>query len=132
MPSFKFPKNKRLCNSTLIKHLLNKGNVINHYPIKLIWSIDEKMNSSSDLQLLIIVSKRRFKNAVQRNYIKRIIRECFRKVVNENLSISLNPQQQISLAIIYTGNDQAEYFLLFKKIKEILCRLNKDVAFILE
>lgn len=132
MPSFKFPKNRRLCNTTLIKHLLNKGNVINSYPIKAVWRIDTRIDSASPVQLLVVVSKKRFKSAVQRNYLKRLLRECFRKVYPESICLPLTLQQQLSIALIYTGSEKVEYFFLHKKIKDALWRLNKDAAFILE
>lgn len=132
MSIFSFPKHRRLSNAKLIKQLLNKGYVINNYPVKVIWNIDARNNPYSSIQVLIIVPKKKIRSAVQRNYIKRLLRECFRKLHHECITQPIPAKNQLSLALIYIGNEKIEYLVLFKKIKELFSRLNKDVAFILE
>jgi ribonuclease P protein component len=80
------------------------------------------------VKLLVSVSKRNFKNAVDRNRIKRIIREAYRK----NKHILYNTQNReaktLLLGLIYTPKSIPDYKELERKIILILQRLNKEDA----
>ena len=71
-----FSKTERLCSSTLIDRLFSEGNrQISVFPIRLVWLMADDIEG---IQVLISAPKRNFHHAVDRNRIKRQIREYYR------------------------------------------------------
>jgi len=73
---FTYLKTEKLKSRKIIELLFSKGKSISKYPLRLVYiktdEVDEK------LLFGVSVSKRNFKNAVDRNYFKRVLRECYR------------------------------------------------------
>lgn len=118
---FRFPKNQKLCNNTDIDILFDEGTSISLNSFRIVWSYNEKKDDVL-MKSIIIVPKKRIKLAVQRNTIKRYIRQSYRtrKVkLEEHLK---NQAIQINLAIIYNSHK----VLCFKEIDvKINCLLNR-------
>jgi ribonuclease P protein component len=118
-----FTKNERLCSKVLIDKLVHTGNSFHNSPFKVIWH--EIPQSITPVQILISVPKRKFKKAVVRNSIKRLIREAYRK--NKNLLYMQLNTKKINLMLIYTSTTIINYSELEQKLIETLKRLNKKI-----
>ncbi len=121
---FTFKKQERLCKKAAIEDLFSNGRSFFLYPLKIVWiTVEEKRKYPA--RVLINVSKRNFKRAVDRNYLKRIIREAYRK--NKHLLYEeLNGKQKnLNLAILYSAKEIISYHELEEKIIEALKRLIK-------
>ncbi len=71
-----FSKQERLCSSTQIDRLFSEGNrQISVFPVRLVWLLTDDIKG---IQVLISAPKRNFHHAVDRNRIKRQIREFYR------------------------------------------------------
>lgn len=77
------------------------------------------------VQLLVVVPKRGFKRAVDRNRIKRLMREAYR--TNKQLLniYSGKEAQQLLLGIVYVGKTILSYAEIEKKLILVLHRLSK-------
>lgn len=98
------PKRERLCSKTLIDHLfLDRSQKKKEWPIKVVYQVVERKNEDdASLEVLFSVSKRHFKRAVKRNFVKRQLREGFRKhrfVLDEVLEIQ--PKAKLLMAFIW-------------------------------
>ena len=71
---FQFPKKQKLCSDKEIEKLFENGNSISETPLKVIW-LTQKKSDNNSVKLLIVVSKKRLKLAVERNVIKRRVKE---------------------------------------------------------
>lgn len=82
-------------------------------------------NNIAPLQVGFAVSGKHFKKAVDRNRIKRLMREAYRMQKN-TLTDSIKKQEKFMAAFfIYTGNIIPEYEDVDEKIRGALKRLNK-------
>ena len=123
MPTFS--KTERLCSQVLIERLFEKGKSFNNFPFRITWM--EIAESTAPVKVVISVPKRSFKKAVDRNKIKRQIREVYRK---EKQSVyDVLGDKKILLMLIYTAKTKIEFKELEAKIIEGLVRLNKTVNF---
>lgn len=123
MQSFK--KEERLCNIKLIEKLFSDGSSFLVYPFRIIW-LPEELSSKFPVQVLISVPKRKFKRAVDRNLIKRRIREVYRLQKSEDIYPFLNEHSaKILLGINFIGNEIPDYTFLEKKFKAAMIRFKK-------
>src|SRR4051812_25063013 len=108
---YTFKKEERLCSKKLLETLFNNGSSFLLYPFR-ITSLPSVLNNNIPAQVVIGVSKRKFKRATDRNLIKRRIREAYR-LNKEDLLYSFLKEQdlQILLSINYVGKDISEYVL---------------------
>jgi ribonuclease P protein component len=99
MGKFTFKKEERLFKEKIIKELFDKGSSFYLYPFK-VFFLPNPDRQYSYHQILISVSKKNFKKAVDRNLIKRRIREGYR--LNKNL---LGDQNKLVIAYIYSAKE---------------------------
>lgn len=102
MAAFTFHKSERIKSKKQINDLFASGHRLQHGPLLLIWKIAEESNPSG-LQFGISVPRRKFKRAVERNKIKRRLREVIRHE-KVQLKSQLSENTGYALFIIYTGN----------------------------
>ena len=117
-------KTDRLKSRTVIDLLFEKGNSFSNFPFKIIWL---PQNNISTLQVGIGVSSRNFKKAVDRNRIKRVIRESWRLQKNQLQEHLQAGNKKLSVFILYTNKEIPEYDFVFEKITHVINRLIKIV-----
>ena len=99
MGNFKFKKEERLSKEKHIQELFDKGSSFYLYPFKVFFLLNRDPEFPVH-QILISVSKKNFKKAVDRNLIKRRIREGYR--LNKN---RLPDQNKLLIAYIYSAKE---------------------------
>jgi ribonuclease P protein component len=119
----KFTKSERLCSKILIDQLFEKGSSFKNFPFKVIWL--ETPEVTEPLQVVISVPKRVFKRAVDRNKVKRRIREAYRK--NKILVTAQLKNKKVILMLMYTTNIILDYKAIEVKLIEGLEQLNKKI-----
>jgi ribonuclease P protein component len=123
-----FKKEERLCNKRLIDELYHNGSSFLCYPFKASWLfIDEPMQFPA--QILFSVSKKRFKRAVDRNLIKRRMREAYRLHKQQHLYDKLrSTERKIALSLGYIGKEIAPYDFTEKKMLKLLAQLCTELT----
>ncbi|MEO8794946.1 MAG: ribonuclease P protein component [Daejeonella sp.] len=122
---YTFKKEERLCSKKLLDKLFHSGSSFLLYPFRITW-LAENLAGLFPVQVVISVPKRRFKRAVDRNLLKRKIREIYRLNKSDLLYKQLG-ENNITLiaAIQFIGKDISDYAFLDKKLKLALEQLVK-------
>lgn len=86
---FKFPKQEHLCSKAHLTDLFEKGESLISYPIRAIWNVVPAVEGCP-VKVVVSVSKKKFKHAVDRNKTKRLLRESYRlnKVPLQHLALT--------------------------------------------
>lgn len=127
---FTFTNHEKLKSRKLIESLFKQGVSFSHFPFRILYLFQDK--NIAHLQAGFTVSGKHFKKAVDRNRIKRLMREAYR-LQKSNLTETLKQQGKfLILFFIYTGNENPEYQEVADKFQSALKRLNKiaDEAFV--
>ncbi len=111
-----FPKKEKLKSKKLIEKLFEEGKIITRYPIKLVY-LKTLLPDDVRVQAGVAVPKKNFKRAVQRNRIKRLLREAYR--LNKEIVLN-NSDTNFAFLFLYLGKEMPEYADLDKRIKWIL------------
>ena len=114
-------KKERLKSRKQIEQLFSEGKKIVVTPFRVFYLYKEGIKGS--LQFGVGVSSKNFKKSVDRNKIKRVVREAYRlqKLLLQN---KLEEKKgEMNLFIIYTGTELPEYAEAEKKIKIVLDKL---------
>lgn len=119
-----FGKEYKLCSRKIIDGLFSEGEGIKSYPFMLRYQITN-LPKDIPFQIVITAPKRNFKRAVDRNRIKRLMREVFRKNKHELEEYLKESNQQLALFIMYTGRDMPDYKLIEAKLIKALVKLNQ-------
>ncbi|MBD3748809.1 MAG: ribonuclease P protein component [Sphingobacteriales bacterium] len=112
---YSFKKEERLCSKKLLSELFNNGSSFLLYPFRVSWIYSSDPFQKFPIQVVIAVPKKRFKLSVDRNLIKRKIREAYRLNKQENLYLNLK-EKKILLGLSYVGNQVHEFDYLEKKL----------------
>ncbi|MGO1521350.1 MAG: ribonuclease P protein component [Sphingobacterium sp.] len=129
MDKYTFKKEERLCNKRRIESLFHSGSSFIVYPLRAVYLADLPVNSrTSPLEVLISVPKKRFKKAVSRNRIKRLIREAYR-LEKSQLRFFLEAQSlHLSVAIQYVGTEELPLSVLLAKIRQLMRRIEDELS----
>ena len=118
-----FKKSERLCSKKQIAELFEHGESEFVYPFKLLFHKDSSSTHNGKVQVLISVPKKHYKKAYQRNRMKRIFREAFRKNKSELILVCKDKRIDLSLAFILIAKEPLDYGFVEKKVRELLLRI---------
>lgn len=121
-----FRKAERLTSRKAIEELVSGGKAISIQPFRLTW-INTPLQSEFPAQIAFSVPKRFFKKAVDRNRMKRLMRESYRKNKADIYPLLTERNMQCALLLYYSGKKIISYSETEDKIKLILQRFAKDI-----
>jgi len=124
---YTFKKEERLCNKRLIDGLFHNGSSFLCYPFRASWRHTSGLQPYP-VQILFSVSKKRYKHAVDRNLVKRRLREAYRLQKQLHLYDVLNTAgKKIILSVGYIGKEILPYDVIEKKMLKLLAQLSAEV-----
>jgi len=121
-----FTKEERLCSKKSLDLLFKNGSSFLLYPFRISFLPIDAAHRFP-VQVVINVSKKRYKRAVDRNLIKRRTREAYRLQKQVLLYDSLSSSNQLLLlSIQFVGKQIYDYAFFEKKLAAVLKRLNTN------
>lgn len=115
----RYPSIEKLKSKKLLDELFSSGKKLNDFPIKLVY---KKLSFDDDclIKTGVSVPKRNFKKAVDRNRIKRLLREAYRlnkHIIHEQL------EDKYVCMFLYLGKEMPNFEDLNTKITKLLIKL---------
>ena len=128
MTRLTFSKNERLSSQKEIDQLFKEGKSITNPPLKLIWFKKESMDQSIPcVQVMFGVPKKNFPRAVDRNRMKRLMRESYRLSKNE-LFEKMSSDTGYNVALLFTGKEITDFDTIQLALKNALERWLKKIT----
>jgi len=103
---FTFKKSEKLKNQKEIALLFENGRSFIVYPVRITWLMNDG-DGSSLIKAAFGVSRKYFRNAVDRNSIKRKMREIYR--LNKSILYSSAGNHNLSVMLYYVGVKKLPY-----------------------
>jgi len=112
-----FPREEKLKSKKMIGNIFSNGFVVKSYPIRIQFTFHE-VTDLPRCQVGVTVSKRNFKSAVDRNRIKRQLREVYRLNKTDLINKLEARDKHLAMMIIYTNNEKWDYSKIATKVND--------------
>ncbi|MFZ2285756.1 MAG: ribonuclease P protein component [Bacteroidales bacterium] len=120
-----FSKGERLCGIKAVSELFSGGRTVNMPPLRLIYRILPADENLQTLRVMISVPKRHFKKAVDRNLIRRRIKEAWRMNKTPLKEVLSGSNRRLEVAIIWNDTVIRNWEETLTAVKEALGRLTR-------
>jgi ribonuclease P protein component len=122
MKSFTLSKQERLSSLKEIEVLFKEGKSFSKYPFRVIW-LEKDPTSSTGIRVMFSVSKRKFPRAVDRNKVKRLMRESYR-LLKPAFFQSMPVNTSRDIGFVYTGTEILDFQIIQSNLSKALDRLS--------
>jgi ribonuclease P protein component len=125
---FTFSKEERLTGKTSIDQLFNEGKSINLFPFRIFYKLVDNLDEPA-ARLLITIPKKKVKHAVDRNRLRRLVREAYRLNRTGFITWLETKSVRLHFALIFTGEStDLTYKEVEVKITACLAKLEKAIT----
>ena len=120
-------KSERLNSMTLISRLFNEpgSHSTTIFPVRAIYKTVERTADSPAVRVLVSVPKRKLHHAVDRNRVKRLVRESYRLNKRVLWKAMEGKDYGLAVAFICLTDTLPDYKVIHKSVMKILTRLSE-------
>ena len=125
MPNF--PKRDHIVSTRLIEQLFGSGSTsMAAYPLRAVFRMVARTQTDVPVQVLISVPKKRFKHAVDRNRVKRQIREAYRHR-KQPLVDAIPADQSLLVCFVWIGDHIVPSPVVASRIGKLVTRITEKL-----
>lgn len=118
---FSFSKKEHLCSESQITELFQSGESFISYPVRVVLQVREAVGEP-EIRVVMSVPKKKLKHAVDRNRVKRLLRETYRLNKQELWSQAIGLNLSVRMAFIWIPSEVLGHPKVEKKMKEALLK----------
>lgn len=124
-----FKKSERICSSILIDRLFSGGNTaMSVFPLRAISMVEDSIDDTvPSVRLLISVPKRHLRHAIERNRMKRQIREAYRLNKQILTEVAQSKGKNVSLALVCISDTLCTTEKVNRSVVKILTRISEKL-----
>lgn len=125
---FTFSKRQRMVSRKLIDTLFGGGgsHAVTAFPLRAVYIIKERARDEAPVQLLISVPKKHLHHAVDRNRVKRQLREAYRRQ-QSLLSEAVPANGQLLLAFVWLVDRQLPSDAVSQRVRRLLQLISEKI-----
>ena len=120
MPRNTFPLKEHLKSKKTIERLYADGTSVTAFPLRAVFIEQDREEQEPTAAILISVAKKRFRHAVDRNLVKRRIREAYRTSKHPFIAALENKGKKMAVAILYIDTRHNNTFFIKRKMEKLL------------
>lgn len=123
---FTLSKEERICSKKLINELFTgNGRSMTAFPLRVVFMKRTIVDDEPRAAMLVSVPKRYFKHAVDRNRVKRQVREAFRRnksIITQNLT---DDHEAVAMAFVWLTNEKYPSSEVENRMVRLLTRISE-------
>ena len=123
---FTLSKEERICSKKLINELFTgNGRSMTAFPLRVVFMKRTIVDDQPRAAMLLSVPKRYFKHAVDRNRVKRQVREAFRRnksIITQNLT---DDHDAVAMAFVWLTNEKYPSSEVENRMVRLLTRISE-------
>lgn len=117
-----FPKSEHLCGEIRINNLFANGKGFIVYPLRIVYLLSDKADEVP-VSVMVSVPKKRFKRAVKRNRLKRLMREAYRLNKTELVDAMQVRGMQMQVAFGYVSDEIVDFDQVERKMRQAIQKI---------
>lgn len=121
-----FKKIEHLTGEKLIQKVFASKHRFLVHPIKVNFLFNQQLKDDVPIKVLVSCPKRNFKKAVDRNRIKRLLRETYRQNKHSLVDALKTSEFNLVVTLVFIGNEIPEFKYIENKIILTLNRLTEE------
>lgn len=121
-----FPLKEHLKSKRVIEKLYAEGASVTAYPLRAVFIEQEEQEPTA--AILISVAKKRFRHAVDRNLVKRRIREAYRTSKHPFIETLQKNGKKMAVAILYIDTRHNSTEFIRRKMEKLLAGITAKCA----
>ncbi len=122
MKKYSFSKAEHLCGEKKISRLFSEGNAFIVYPLRIVYSVLEEKDDIP-VKVMVSVPKKRFKRAVKRNRLKRLMREAYRLNKHILWNVIKEKHSEMHISFQYISDEELTFGYIENKMITALEKL---------
>lgn len=123
---FTLSKEERICSKKLINELFTgNGRSMTAFPLRVVFMKRTIVDDQPRAAMLVSVPKRYFKHAVDRNRVKRQVREAFRRnksIITQNL---IDDHEAVAMAFVWLTDEKFPSSEVENRMVRLLTRISE-------
>jgi len=122
-------KKERISSKKEIDLLFTGGNSFVVYPLRIVYVEHhcEEISDESAVSIMVNIPKKKFRRAVKRNRLKRMIKESYRLNKTDLIGKMASCSKRISIAFLYLPDNEKTYPEIASAVREALKTLSMKI-----